>query len=281
MKLLRYGALGQELPGLLDDQGQIHSLEDEIKDINGATLSPHNLERLKKLNPKSLPIVHSNPRIGACVANVGKFICIGLNYLDHAQEVGIELPKEPVIFSKLTSAISGPYDNVIIPRRSKKTDWEVELGIVIGKPAKYVSEEKALEYVAGYFIVNDISERAFQLEGTGQWVKGKSCDTFGPIGPWLVTTDEVPDPQNLALWLEVDGHRYQEGHTKNMRFGVAYIVSYLSQFFTLHPGDIISTGTPAGVGLGQKPNPIYLKPGQTLHLGITGLGEQKQQTVAE
>lgn len=281
MKLLRYGPKGQEQPGILDAEGHIRSLAGKIQDIAGATLLPENVAQIAQIDPNTLPLIDSKTRLGACVGHAGKFICIGLNYLDHAHETGVELPREPVIFSKLTSAISGPNDDVIIPKRSQKTDWEVELGIVIGKPAKYVSEENALEHVAGYFVVNDLSERTFQLEGTGQWVKGKSCDTFGPIGPWLVTKDEVPDPQNLALWLEVDGHRYQHGHTKNMAFSVAYLVSYLSQFFTLHPGDIISTGTPAGVGLGQKPEPIYLKPGQTIRLGITGLGEQQQKTVAE
>lgn len=281
MKLLRYGPKGAEKPGLLDKNNIIRDLSSHISDINGDALHPSTLQTLSQINPDNLPIVHANPRIGPCVTGVGKFLCIGLNYKDHVHETGVPLPKEPVLFSKATSAISGPFDHVIIPRGSTKTDWEVELGVIIGKPTKYVTEKNALDYVAGYCIVNDVSERAFQLEGTGQWIKGKSCDTFGPIGPFLVTKDEIPDPQNLELWLEVDGHRYQHGQTKNMVFGVAYIVSYLSHFFTLYPGDIISTGTPAGVGLGIKPHPIYLKPGQTIRLGITGLGEQQQKTIQD
>lgn len=281
MKLLRYGPKGQEKPGLLDNENNIRDLSHIIDDINPKTLSKESLLQLSKLDPNALQLVGPNQRIGACVNNVGKFLCIGLNYRDHAKETGIEVPREPVVFSKVTSAISGPNDNIIIPKNSQKTDWEVELGVVIGAPAKYVSEKNALDYVAGYCVVNDISERAFQLEGTGQWIKGKSCDTFGPIGPWLVTTDEITNPQNLNLWLEVDGKRYQESNTKEMVKTVAQLVSYLSQFFTLYPGDIISTGTPHGVGLGQKPDPIYLRPGQTMHLGIDGLGEQTQKTVAE
>lgn len=281
MKLLRYGPIGQEKPGLLDKEGRIRDLSHIINDISPKTLSKDSLAQLSKIDPTTLAIVESNPRIGACVTGTGKFLCIGLNYRDHARETGIEVPREPVVFSKATSAICGPNDNVIIPRGSKKTDWEVELGVVIGTAAKYVSEKEALDYVAGYCVINDVSERAFQLEGTGQWVKGKSCDTFGPIGPWLVTTDEVPNPQNLSLWLEVDGHRYQESNTKEMVFTIPKLVSYLSHFFTLHPGDIISTGTPHGVGLGQKPEPIYLKPGQTMKLGISGLGEQQQKTIAD
>ena len=280
MRLLRYGQSARK-PGLLDQEGNIRSLAGIIKDIAGDVLLPKNLAQIAKIDPNTLPLVDSSSRLGACVGQVGKFICIGLNYVDHAKETGVELPREPIVFSKFTSAISGANDDVVIPKRSKKTDWEVELGVVIGKPAKYVSIENALDHVAGYFVVNDLSERAFQIEGTGQWVKGKSCDTFGPIGPWLVTADAIPDPQNLSLWLEVDGYRYQEGNTKNMAFSVAYLVSYLSQFCTLHSGDIISTGTPAGVGLGQKPEPIYLKPGQTIRLGISGLGEQQQRTVTE
>jgi 2-keto-4-pentenoate hydratase/2-oxohepta-3-ene-1,7-dioic acid hydratase in catechol pathway len=225
-----------------------------------------------------LPLVAGSPRIGACVAGVGKFICIGLNYSDHAAESGMAVPVEPVVFMKATSAICGPYDDVMIPRGGEKTDWEVELGVVIGKEARYVTEQEALSHVAGYCVVNDVSERAFQLEGTGQWVKGKSADTFGPIGPWLVTTEEVPDPQALNLWLEVDGHRYQNGSTATMVFGVAHLVSYLSRFMSLQPGDIISTGTPPGVGLGQKP-PVYLRPGNVIRLGVAGLGEQRQTVV--
>jgi ureidoglycolate lyase len=281
MKLLRFGPKGHEKPGLLDSNNHIRDLSAKITDLSGDSLSPESLKKLGEIDPESLPLVNTNPRIGPCVSGVGKFLCIGLNYKDHAHETGVELPKEPVLFSKATSAISGPYDDVILPRGSNKTDWEVELGVIIGKPAKYVAEKNALDYVSGYCVINDLSERAFQLEGTGQWTKGKSCDTFGPIGPFLVTKDEILDPQNLSLWLEVDGHRYQNGHTKNMAFGVAYLVSYLSRFFTLYPGDIISTGTPAGVGLGIKPHPIYLKPGQTIRLGITGLGEQQQKTITD
>ncbi len=281
MKLLRYGPKGQEKPGLLDANGNIRSLANVIPDLSHQYLSSSELSKLKKINPETLPKIDAHTRIGPCVAGVGKFLCIGLNYRDHAKETGAEIPREPIVFSKATSAISGPNDDVMIPKKSKKTDWEVELGVVIGTPCKYVSVEKALDYVAGYCLINDISERAFQLEGTGQWIKGKSCDTFGPIGPWLVTKDEIPDPQNIEVWLEVDGHRYQHSNTKEMAYGVAFLVSYLSQFFTLHPGDIISTGTPSGVGLGIKPEPIYLKPGQVMHLGATGLGEQTQRAVAE
>lgn len=281
MKLLRYGPAGQEKPGIIDHAGNIRSLENIIPDLSGKSLSPERFAMLAKLDLEKLPLVNANTRIGPCVAQTGKFICIGLNYADHARETGVEIPREPVVFSKMTSAICGPNDNIIIPRGSKKTDWEVELGVIIGTPAKYISKEKALDYVAGYCVINDISERAFQLEGTGQWVKGKSCDTFGPVGPWLVTKDEVPDPQNLALWLEVDGHRYQHSNTSQMVYDVAHLVSYLSQFFTLYPGDIISTGTPPGVGLGIKPEPIYLKPGQTMRLGVAGLGEQNQKMVKE
>lgn len=281
MKLLRYGSIGQEKPGLLDAQGNIRDLSAQISDVAGDALLPENIKRLQHISADHLPLITGKVRIGACVGQVGKFICIGLNYADHAAETGHAIPAEPVVFSKATSAICGPNDNIMIPRGSMKTDWEVELGVVIGKPAKYVSEKNALEHVAGYCVINDVSERKFQLEGTGQWMKGKSCDTFGPIGPWLVTRDEIPDPQNLDLWLTVDGHRYQNGNTKTMVFGVAYLVSYLSNFFTLHPGDVISTGTPPGVGLGQKPNPIYLKPNQVIHLGISGLGEQRQKTVAD
>ncbi len=281
MKLLRYGNPGEEKPGLLDAEGTLRDLSGVITDLGGDTLLPENLQQLAGLDPQSLPEVSGSPRIGPCVQGVGKFICIGLNYADHAAESGMQVPPEPVIFFKATSAICGPNDEVRIPRGSEKTDWEVELGVVIGKPAKYIDEAQALEHVAGYCVVNDLSERAFQLERAGQWVKGKSSDTFGPIGPWLVTRDEVPDPQNLGMWLDVDGHRYQNGSTQTMVYGVAHLVSYLSQFFTLHPGDIISTGTPPGVGMGQKPDPIYLKPGQTMRLGIEGLGEQTQRTVAD
>ena len=281
MKLLRYGISGKEKPGMLDDTGVLRDLSGLVGDIAGETLLPENIERLRNTGPVSLPEVEGNPRLGPCVGKVGKFICIGLNYSDHAKETGMSIPPEPIIFAKATSAICGPNDDVIIPRNSVKTDWEVELGVVIGKPAKYVDEASALDHVAGYCVINDISEREFQLERSGQWVKGKSCDTFGPIGPWLVTPDEVGDPQNLDLWLEVDRKRYQDGNTRTMVYGVAHLVHYLSQFFTLHSGDIISTGTPPGVGMGQKPEPIYLRAGQTMQLGIEKLGVQTQCVVAE
>ena len=281
MKLLRYGELGQEKPGMVDADGQIRDLSGVIDDVAGQALLPDTLEKLAHLDVSLLPVVDGNPRIGACVNGVGKFICIGLNYSDHAEETGATMPSEPLIFAKFSSAICGPNDPVIIPKDSTKTDWEVELGVVIGKPVKHVSEAEALDHVAGYCVINDVSEREYQLERQGQWVKGKSCDNFAPMGPYLVTTDEVPDPQNLAMWLDVDGHRYQDGNTKTMVYGVAHLVSYLSQFFTLHPGDVISTGTPPGVGLGQKPEPVYLRPGQSMRLSIEGLGEQQQITVAE
>jgi len=279
MKLVRYGDTGKELPGILDSDGKIRELSKVIPDVTGAALSPSGLARLGGLDPATLSVVPGNPRIGPCVSGVGKFICIGLNYSDHAAESGMAVPAEPVVFMKATSCICGPNDDVVIPKDSTKSDWEVEMGVVIGSTAKYVSEEDALTHIAGYCVVNDLSERAFQLEGTGQWVKGKSADTFGPIGPWLVTADEVGDPQALGMWLEVDGHRYQNGSTRTMVFGVAYLVSYLSRFMSLQPGDIISTGTPPGVGLGQKP-PVYLRPGNVMTLGIERLGEQRQQVVA-
>lgn len=274
MKLLRYGAVGAEKPGLLDNDGALRDLSGVVGDIDGALLA--DLTQLSSIDPASLPKVDGSPRIGPCVGSVGKFMCIGLNYSDHAAESGLPVPEEPILFMKATSAIVGPDDEVLIPRGSTKTDWEVELGIVIGKAASYVSEADALSHVAGYCVVNDVSERAFQIERGGQWVKGKSADTFGPIGPWLVTTDEVPDPQNLSMWLDVNGQRRQTGTTATMIFGVAHIVSYLSQFMSLQPGDIITTGTPPGVGMGIKPEPVYLKKGDTMALGIEGLGEQKQ-----
>ena len=280
MKLLRYGPKGQEKPGLLDAQGKIRDLSGVVGDIDGATLSDAGLAKLRALDPASLPVVEGNPRLGPAVGKIGKFICIGLNYADHAAESNLPVPTEPVVFNKWNSAISGPNDDVEIPRGSKKTDWEVELGVVIGKPAKYIDEANALDYVAGYCVINDVSEREWQIERGGTWDKGKGFDTFGPIGPWVVTRDEVADPQNLNLWLEVDGHRYQNGSTKTMVFGVAKLVSYLSTCMSLQPGDVISTGTPPGVGMGVKPNPIYLKPGQTIRLGIEGLGEQQQKTYA-
>jgi 2-keto-4-pentenoate hydratase/2-oxohepta-3-ene-1,7-dioic acid hydratase in catechol pathway len=275
MKLLRYGPAGQEKPGLLDAAGAIRDLSGVVPDIAGEALSRAGLARLKGIDPSTLPVVSGNPRLGPCISGVGKFICIGLNYSDHAAETGNPIPSEPIIFMKATSAITGPNDDVIIPKNSTKTDWEVELGVVIGSVARYVEEKDALDYVAGYCVVNDVSERAFQIERQGQWTKGKSADSFGPIGPWLVTADEVADPQNLAMFLEVNGHRFQNGSTKTMIYGVRHLVSYLSHFMSLQPGDIISTGTPPGVGMGQKPQ-VYLKPGDKMRLGIAGLGEQNQ-----
>ncbi len=281
MKLIRHGNPGEERPGLIDAAGRMRDLSEIIPDIAGEVLDPDYLEKLAVLDAEALPLVPAGTRIGACVGRVGKFICVGLNYADHAAESGMEVPSEPVLFFKATSAICGPNDDVIIPRGSAKTDWEVELGVVIGREARYVKQDRALDHVAGYCVINDISERAFQMERGGQWVKGKSADTFGPIGPWLVTRDEVPNPQALDIWLEVDGIRHQNGNTRTMIFGIAEIVSYISQFMSLQPGDVISTGTPPGVGLGMKPEPVYLRPGQVMHLGIQGLGEQKQRTVAE
>ncbi|MBB3772565.1 2-keto-4-pentenoate hydratase/2-oxohepta-3-ene-1,7-dioic acid hydratase in catechol pathway [Angulomicrobium tetraedrale] len=278
MKLVRYGAIGAERPALLDSHGVLRDLRAHVPDIAGAALLPETLAKLRALDPATLPAVEGSPRIGACVGSVGKFVCVGLNYSDHAEEAGMAIPTEPVLFMKPPNCIVGAYDNVEIPRGSEKTDWEVELGIVIGKTAKYVGVEEAYDHVAGYCIVNDVSERAFQIERGGQWDKGKGCDTFGPVGPWLVTTDEIPDPHVLDMWLEVDGKRYQNGSTRTMIFSVPFIVSYISQFMSLQPGDIITTGTPPGVGLGQKP-PVYLKAGQTMRLAISGLGEQQQTTV--
>jgi ureidoglycolate lyase len=280
MKLLRYGPKGQEKPGLLDADGQIRDLSKVVDDITGATLTEAGLAKLRATDIATLPVVDGNPRIGPCVGRIGKFVCIGLNYADHAAESNLPVPTEPVIFNKWTSAICGPNDDVEIPRNSVKTDWEVELGVVIGKEAKYVDEANALDYVAGYCVINDVSEREWQLEHGTQWDKGKGFDTFGPIGPWMVTKDEVADPQKLDLWLEVDGHRYQNGNTKTMVFTVAQLVAYLSKVMSLQPGDVISTGTPPGVGMGVKPNAVYLKAGQTMKLGIQGLGEQTQKTVA-
>ncbi len=265
---------------MLDADGNLRSLENVIGDLSGAALTNAGLHQLRGIDPTTLPKVEGSPRIGACVGQVSKFLCIGLNYSDHAEESGMEVPAEPVLFMKATSAICGPFDEVLIPPGSEKTDWEVELGVVIGDRAKHVSEADALNHVAGYCVINDLSERAYQLERCGQWVKGKSYDTFAPMGPWLVTRDEVSDPGNLSLWLDVDGHRYQNGSTQKMVFGVAKLVSYLSSFMTLNPGDVISTGTPPGVGLGQKP-PTYLKPGQTMRLSVEGLGEQQQTTKAD
>ncbi len=278
MKLLRFGAAGAEKPGLLDPDGVIRDLSAVIEDFNPDTISDATFTKIAALDPKNLPAVSGNPRIGACVAKPGKFICIGLNYSDHAAEAGMQVPPEPIIFFKATSAVCGPNDDVEIPRGSEKSDWEVELGIVIGKQAKYVTEAEALGHVAGYCVVNDVSERAFQLEHAGQWVKGKSHDTFGPIGPWLVTRDEVADLQNLCLWLELNGERVQNGSTATMVYGVAHLISYLSKFMTLQPGDIITTGTPPGVGMGMTPQ-RFLKPGDVMQLGVEGLGSQRQKTV--
>lgn len=278
MKLLRYGPRGSERPGMLDAQGRIRDLSGIVGDISGEVLT--RLGDLAHLDPEHLPLVEGEPRLGACVGGTGKFICIGLNYADHAAESGLKVPPEPVIFMKATSAICGPHDPILIPRGSEKTDWEVELGVVIGRTAKYVTEAEAMSHVAGFCVCNDVSERAFQAERSGQWTKGKSCDNFGQTGPWLVTPDEVADPQDLHMWLKVNGRTMQDGSTKTMVYGVAFLVSYLSQFFTLHPGDIISTGTPPGVGLGMKP-PTYLKPGDVVELGIDGLGQQRQVCVRD
>lgn len=278
MKLLRYGPLGQEKPGIIDSNGDIRCLSSIVGDINGETLSSK-LQAIQACDISSLPLVEGDVRYGACVGNVGKFLCVGLNYADHAAESGMPIPTEPEIFTKATSAICGANDNIIQPRNSEKLDWEVELAIVIGKHASYITEEEAVEHIAGYCVCNDVSERAFQLEKGSQWDKGKGCDTFGPIGPWLVTSDEIDDPNNLAMWLEVNGKRFQNGNTKTMVFKPAFIVSYLSQFMSLQPGDIISTGTPPGVGLGQKP-PLYLAPDDKITLGIEGLGEQAQTVIS-
>ncbi len=280
MKLLRVGAKGAEKPAILAADGSIRDLSGVVKDIAGDVLTPEGLAKIAAVDVNTLPKLDAGQRIGPCVGNVGKFICVGLNYADHAAESGLDVPKEPVLFMKATSAIIGPNDDVIIPKNSIKPDWEVELGIVIGKEARYVDEANAMDHVAGYCVVNDVSERHFQTERGGQWDKGKGCDTFGPIGPWVVTKDEVADPQKLDMWLEVDGHRYQNGSTQTMVFGVAHLVHYISQFMSLQPGDIITTGTPPGVGMGVKPNPVWLKPGNVMHLGIAGLGEQKQNVKA-
>ncbi|SCX18109.1 Ureidoglycolate lyase [Agrobacterium sp. DSM 25558] len=279
MKLMRVGQPGQEKPAILDTDGKVRDLSSQLKDIGGEAISPEGLKKIAAIDLSSLPVL-AGERVGACVSGTGKFICIGLNFSDHAAETGAKVPSEPVIFMKATSAIVGPDDNVVIPRGSEKTDWEVELGVVIGKTAKYVSEDDALDYVAGYCVSHDVSERAFQSERQGQWTKGKSCDTFGPIGPWLVTKDEVADPQNLGMWLKVNGETMQNGSSKTMVYGVAHVVSYLSQFMSLHPGDVISTGTPPGVGLGMKPQ-RFLKAGDVVELGIEGLGTQKQTFVAD
>ena len=279
MKLCRYGKAGAEKPGLIDQEGMLRDLSGVVGDITADVLADEGLRRLAAIDPATLPRVDGSPRYGTPVAHVGKMICVGMNYADHAAETQAPVPEQPVLFMKATTAIGGANDTVVIPRGSVKTDWEVELGVIIGAVTRDVSIDEALGYVAGYAVINDLSEREFQLEHGGQWVKGKSCDTFGPIGPWLVTRDEVADPQNLSLWLEVNGHRYQNGNTRTMVFGVAHLVSYISRYMTLMPGDVISTGTPAGVGLGLKP-PTYLKPGDVIELGIEGLGRQRQDVVA-
>ena len=280
MKLLRYGPAGAEKPGVLDTEGRIRDISALTADIDGKFLASAAVAQLAATDLATLPLVAGQPRLGACVGQIGKFICIGLNYADHAAESNMPIPQEPVVFNKWTSAVVGPNDDVKIPRGSVKTDWEVELGIVIGKTASYIDASQAMEHVAGYCVVNDVSEREYQIERGGTWDKGKGCDTFGPTGPWLVTRDEVPDPHQLRLWLEVDGHRYQDGSTSTMIFKVPEIIAYLSRFMTLHPGDVISTGTPPGVGMGIKPAPVYLRAGQTMRLGIDGLGEQQQRVIA-
>ncbi|GAA2880623.1 2,4-diketo-3-deoxy-L-fuconate hydrolase [Aminobacter niigataensis] len=283
MKLLRYGPKGNEKPGILDTSGRVRDLSGIVDDIAGEALAPEGLARLRGIDPETLPLVVGTPqqdlRLGACVGRIGKFICIGLNYADHAAETGAAIPAEPIVFNKWTSAIVGPDDDVEIPRGSLKTDWEVELGVVIGKPGRYIDEADAMSHVAGYCVVNDVSEREYQIERGGTWDKGKGCDTFGPTGPWMVTADEIADPQNLKMWLDVDGKRFQDGSTRTMIFSVQQVVAYLSRFMSLQSGDVISTGTPPGVGLGQKP-PVYLKAGQTMSLGIEGLGIQRQHVVA-
>ena len=278
MKLLRHGEFGQEKPGIIDQDGKSRDLSKHISDINGDTICSDGLKKISAIDLSSLPIIPDNTRLGACVGKVGKFLCIGLNYSDHAAESGLPVPSEPILFSKATSAIVGPNDNVEIPRNSSETDWEVELGIIIGKKAKYIDENSAQDYIAGYCVINDVSERAFQIKREGQWTKGKSCDTFGPTGPYLVTKDEVSDVQNLTMFLDVNGKRMQDGSTNTMIFSVNHIVYYLSQFMSLHPGDIIATGTPPGVGMGMKPS-LYLKSGDVMKLGIEGLGEQSQTCI--
>ena len=275
MKLLRHGEFGNEKPGIIDHEGKIRDLSSHIPDINGDSINSESLKKIGAINLSTLPIVSNDTRLGACVGNVGKFLCIGLNYSDHAAESGLPVPSEPILFSKATSAIVGPNDNVEIPRNSSETDWEVELGIIIGKKAKYINEDEAEDYIAGYCVVNDVSERAFQIKREGQWTKGKSCDTFGPTGPYLVTKDEIPDVQNLKMYLDVNGKRMQDGSTNTMIFSAKHIVYYLSQFMSLNPGDVIATGTPPGVGLGMKP-PVFLNAGDKMKLGIEGLGEQNQ-----
>jgi 2,4-didehydro-3-deoxy-L-rhamnonate hydrolase len=280
MKLLRYGPAGREKPGVLDSQGKLRDLSARVPDIAAAQLSPAGLKELAGIDIGALPLVEGNPRLGVPVAATRKFIAVGLNFADHAAESNLPLPPEPVLFTKAVSCLQGPNDPVMLPKDSKKSDWEVELGVVVGSVARYVEEASALDYVAGYVLVNDVSEREYQLERAGTWDKGKGCDTFGPVGPWLVTRDEVPDVQNLGMWLDVNGKRMQTGTTKTMIFGVAHLVSYISRFMTLEPGDIITTGTPPGVGMGRKPTPVYLKAGDSMRLGVDRLGEQAQEVIA-
>jgi 2,4-didehydro-3-deoxy-L-rhamnonate hydrolase len=279
MKLCRYGKNGFEKPGMIDAQGNIRDLSAVVEQIDQGTISPAGLAKLRKIKAETLPLVKGEPRLGVPYVGISKFVAIGLNFADHAREANMAIPPEPIVFMKATTSINGPNDKVLVPKHSTKLDWEVELGVIIGKKAQYVAEDKALDYVAGYCVVNDVSERAFQLQSS-QWDKGKGCDTFGPIGPWLVTTDEIRDPQNLDMWLDVNGRRMQKGNTRTMIFGVAKLVSYCSRFMTLLPGDIITTGTPPGVGMGMKPEPVFLKPGDVMNLGIQGLGEQRQDVVA-
>ena len=281
MRLVRYGDAGLEKPGMIDADGALRDLSAQIDDVHGHTLQPDALAKLQSLNPDALPLVEGSPRLGACVGNVGKFICIGLNYHDHARETGNPVPEHPIVFMKATSAINGPFDDVVIPRGSTHTDWEIELGVVIGKKAKYVDIDTALDHVAGYCVINDVSERYYQTKLTGQWTKGKSCDTFGPMGPWLVTADEIANPQDLAMTMDINGQRMQSGHTGDMIFSVAEIIAHLSGLMSLHPGDVIATGTPAGVGSGKKPKPVFLRPGDEMSGGIEGLGQQSQTVVAD
>jgi 2-keto-4-pentenoate hydratase/2-oxohepta-3-ene-1,7-dioic acid hydratase in catechol pathway len=281
MRLVRYGDAGLEKPGMIDADGALRDLSAQIDDVHGHTLQPDVLAKLQSLNPDALPLVEGSPRLGACVGNVGKFICIGLNYHDHARETGNPVPEHPIVFMKATSAINGPFDDVVIPRGSTHTDWEIELGVVIGKKAKYVDIDTALDHVAGYCVINDVSERYYQTKLTGQWTKGKSCDTFGPMGPWLVTADEIANPQDLAMTMDINGQRMQSGHTGDMIFSVAEIIAHLSGLMSLHPGDVIATGTPAGVGSGKKPKPVFLRPGDEMSGGIEGLGQQSQTVVAD
>ena len=281
MRLVRWGDTGAEKPGMIDADGALRDLSAQIDDVHGHTLQPDVLAKLQSLNPDALPLVEGSPRLGACVGNVGKFICIGLNYHDHARETGNPVPEHPIVFMKATSAINGPFDDVVIPRGSTHTDWEIELGVVIGKKAKYVDIDTALDHVAGYCVINDVSERYYQTKLTGQWTKGKSCDTFGPMGPWLVTADEIANPQDLAMTMDINGQRMQSGHTGDMIFSVAEIIAHLSGLMSLHPGDVIATGTPAGVGSGKKPKPVFLRPGDEMSGGIEGLGQQSQTVVAD